>query len=203
MHLHVLGEVCVDEDRIELEPVAVGRVHELEMKAVGVGRPVDRHVFAKPRLERHVGDAEALDARAHDVTVALELHAGLFLGLAEKLASEKYRDVGRHRHRETKVGLDVFVTGAHAEHPAVERAHAVGASERADPDRDQWLGRGLERRRQDFAHDLGSGEILHGEPSRVGEDRRMQRRLDFLYLFGIPGPAPGQHLRFLPGLAFN
>ena len=39
MHPHVLGEVRVDQDRIELQPLPIGRMHELEVEAVGVGRP--------------------------------------------------------------------------------------------------------------------------------------------------------------------
>ena len=88
--------------------MAVGRVHELEMEAVGVGRSFDRHVLGQPRLQRHIVDAEALDARADHVAVALELHPRLLLGLAEKLAPENYRHVGRHRHRQAEIALDIL-----------------------------------------------------------------------------------------------
>ena len=80
MHPHVLGEVCVDQDRVEFQPVAVGRVHELEMKAVGVRRSIDRHVLGQARLQRHIGGAETFHARAHHVAVALKLHPHMLLG---------------------------------------------------------------------------------------------------------------------------
>src|SRR5690242_4502887 len=51
MHPHMLGEVRVDQDRVELQSAAVGCMHEFEMEAIGVGRPGYRYILGQARLQ--------------------------------------------------------------------------------------------------------------------------------------------------------
>ena len=175
--------------------------HDGAVEADPVGRrpgaEVERHslllvgaeIAAELGAQLHEHHSEPFDRRLEVAAAAEEPRRSELLGFAEDLSAEQHRRLGVHPHRERVPAVDAAVPGGDVQTAPRVVADAV-APPSADADADEWLGRRLQRRRQQPSDRHGVGQELHRQTLATDEARLCEQLLDLADLLGGPRRSP-------------